>query len=74
MARQIEGTIKHWRGEFGFVLGDDRADHFHRSKCKPRKRTRIKRAVNATRRVDKNLVNSPPMRAPFSAADRSLRK
>ena len=28
MARQIEGTVKHWRGEFGFVIGEDGADYF----------------------------------------------
>jgi cold shock CspA family protein len=34
MARQIEGTVKHWRGEFGFVLGDDGADYFlHSREC-----------------------------------------
>jgi cold shock CspA family protein len=34
MARQIEGTIKHWRGEFGFVLGEDGADYFlHSREC-----------------------------------------
>ena len=32
MARQIEGTIKHWRGEFGFVLGEDGADYFLHSR------------------------------------------
>jgi cold shock CspA family protein len=34
MARQIEGTVKHWRGEFGFVLGEDGADYFlHSREC-----------------------------------------
>jgi hypothetical protein len=32
--RQIEGTAKHWRGEFGFVLGDDGAEYFlHSREC-----------------------------------------
>jgi cold shock CspA family protein len=34
MARQIEGTVKHWRGEFGFVIGEDGADYFlHCREC-----------------------------------------
>jgi cold shock CspA family protein len=33
MARQIEGTVKHWRGEFGFVIGEDGADSLHSREC-----------------------------------------
>jgi cold shock CspA family protein len=32
MAQQIEGTVKHWRGEFGFVLGEDGVDYFLHSR------------------------------------------
>jgi cold shock CspA family protein len=34
MAPQIEGIVKHWRREFGFVLGEDGADYFlHSREC-----------------------------------------
>jgi cold shock CspA family protein len=34
MARQIEGAVKHWRGEFGFIIGEDGADYFlHSREC-----------------------------------------
>jgi cold shock CspA family protein len=31
---RIEGTVKHWRGQFGFVIGEDGADYFlHSREC-----------------------------------------